>query len=272
MRKDIAAHRIRCAKAGQARNLEAVIPAFTSFDGTVIAYEQAGSGEPVLLLHSFPFDSRVWHGTGVADAITAAGRSVIAADRRGSGRSARPHDPRAYSGNACARDVSSLIDHLELGQVDLAGYSVGSMIGLRVLQADPRIRRAVLGGVGADIVHLDPRLQEQVAADLTETDLAVLTGPAKAMRERIARLGGDPAALAALWKAPFVEYDASFDHVGADVLIITGDRDHDFGDPAALAARLPTATVFRPPADHASTMDHPLFAAGLIAHLSAPGP
>jgi pimeloyl-ACP methyl ester carboxylesterase len=269
MRKDIAAHRIRCAKASQARIQEAAIPAFTSFDGTVIAYEQAGSGEPVLLLHSFPFDARLWHGSGVADAITAAGRSVIAADRRGSGRSARPHDPRAYSGNACARDVSSLIDHLELAQVDLAGYSVGSMIGLRVLQADPRVRRAVLGGVGDDIVHLDPRLPELVAAALTEEDLTVLTGPDKAMRERIARLGGDPAALAALWKAPFVEYDASFDHVRADVLIITGDRDHDFGDPAALAARLPKATVFRPPTDHASTMDHPLFAARLIAHVSS---
>lgn len=119
-----------------------------------------------MLLHSFPFDSRVWHGTGVVDAITAAGRSVITADRRGSGRSARPRDPRAYRGNACARDVTSLIDHLRLSQVDLAGYSVGSMIGLRVLQADPRVRRAVLGGVGDDIVHLDPRLREQVAADL----------------------------------------------------------------------------------------------------------
>ena len=88
----------------------------------MIHYEHVGSGEPVMLLHSFPFDSRVWHGTGVADAITAAGRSVIATDRRGSGRSARPHDPRAYAGNACARDVTSLIDHLRLDQVDLAGY------------------------------------------------------------------------------------------------------------------------------------------------------
>jgi pimeloyl-ACP methyl ester carboxylesterase len=254
--------------AGQARIREAFIPSFASFDGTVIHYEQAGSGEPVLLLHSFPFDSRVWQGTGVMDAITAGGRSAIAADRRGSGRSARPHDPHAYSGNACARDVTSLIDHLELGQVDLVGYSVGSMIGLRVLQADPRVRRAVLGGIGDDIVHLDPHRREQVASALTERDLTALSGPGQAMRERIARLGGDPVALAALWKAPFVEYDASFDHVRADVLIITGSRDHDFGDPAALAARLPNATVFRPPADHASTMNHPLFAPRLIAHVS----
>jgi pimeloyl-ACP methyl ester carboxylesterase len=235
----------------------------------VIHYEQVGSGEPVMLLHSFPFDSRVWHGTGAADAITGAGRSVIAADRRGSGRSARPHDPRAYQGNACARDVTSLIDHLRLDHVDLAGYSVGSMIGLRVLQADPRVRRAVLGGVGDDIVRLDPHLGEEIAAELTEKDLTVLTAEGKAMRERIARIGGDPAPLAAMWTVPFVEYDARFDHVGTDVLIITGDRDDDFGDPAALATRLPKAAVLRPPADHASTMNHPLFAAQLIAHVSA---
>jgi hypothetical protein len=43
MRKDIVVHRIQCAKAGQAGIQEAVIPAFTSFDETVIAYEQAGS-------------------------------------------------------------------------------------------------------------------------------------------------------------------------------------------------------------------------------------
>lgn len=100
-------------------------PAFTSFDQTVIHYEQVGSGEPVLLLHSFPFDSGIWASAGVADAITAPGCSVMAADRRGCGRSARPHDPSAYGGNACARDVTSLIDHLRFDRVDLAGYSIG---------------------------------------------------------------------------------------------------------------------------------------------------
>lgn len=155
-----------------------------------------------------------------------------------------------------ARDVTCLIDHLGLDQVDLAGYSVGSMIGLRVLQADRRVRRAVLGGVGDGILRLDPRMRERVAADLAADDLTALSRPGRAMRERISRLGGDHLALAATWAAPFVEYDAGFGHVRADVLIITGERDLDFGDPAALAARLPAARVSRPPADHASTMNH----------------
>jgi pimeloyl-ACP methyl ester carboxylesterase len=265
----MAPDRIGSDNASQARIEEAAIPGFASFDGTMIHYEQAGRGKPVLLLHSFPFDSRIWASTGVADAITAAGRSVIAADRRGSGQSGRPHDPRAYRDNACARDVTCLIDHLGLDQVDLAGYSVGSMIGLRVVQADPRVRRAVLGGVGDSILRLDPRMRERVAADLAADDVTGLSGPGQAMRERISRLGGDRLALAAMWMAPFVEYDAGFGHVRADVLIITGERDNDFGDPAALAACLPSAWVSRPPTDHASTMNHPMFAAKLIAHLTA---
>lgn len=234
----------------------------------MIHYEQAGRGDPVMLLHSFPFDSRMWASTGVTDAIIAAGRAVITADRRGSGQSARPHDPRAYRANACARDVTGLIDHLGLDQVDLAAYSVGSMIGLRAVQADSRVRRAVLGGVGDGILRLDPRMREQVAADLAADDVTVLSGPARAMRERITRLGGDHRALAAMWQVPFAEYGAGFSHVRADVLIITGQRDNDFGDPAALADRLPAASVFRPPTDHASTMNHPAFTAKLVAHLA----
>ena len=39
------------------------MPAFDSFDGLRLHYEVSGSGMPVVLLHSFPFDSRVWTGT-----------------------------------------------------------------------------------------------------------------------------------------------------------------------------------------------------------------
>lgn len=61
----------------------------------------------MVLLRGFPFDSRTCSSTGLVAAITGAVRSVIAADRRGGGRSARPHDPRAYAGTACAQDGTS---------------------------------------------------------------------------------------------------------------------------------------------------------------------
>jgi pimeloyl-ACP methyl ester carboxylesterase len=244
------------------------MPSFKSFDRTPLHYEQFGTGEPIVLLHSYPFDSRVWTGTGVIEAITAAGRSAIAVDRRGSGRSARPHDPAAYGNNACARDVSSLIDQLGVDRVDLGAYSLGSMIGLRVLQADRRVRRVVLGGIGDGIIRIDPQAGARAAVELEAGDIDVLSPAGRAVRERIERLGGDRLALAAMWRGPFVTFDAEFDHVTAKTLVITGQDDNAFGDPDALAARLPDASVFRPPTDHVSTMTHPSFAENLLAHLN----
>jgi hypothetical protein len=143
------------------------------------------------------------------------------------------------------------------------------MIGLRVLQADRRVRRAVLGGIGDGILNIDPDAGERVAAELETDDIGALPAAGRALRERIERLGGDRLALAALWRGPFVTFDTRFDHVTAKTLVITGQHDSGFGDPNALAARLPHATVFQPPTDHASTMNHPSFTEKLVAHLNA---
>jgi len=145
------------------------MPAFESFDGLRQQYAVLRSGPPVVLLHSFPFDSRIWTATGVVPAIAAAGRTAIALDRRGHGQSDKPHDPAAYANNAAARDVSRLLDHLDLRSADLLGYSLGSHVGLRVLQDEPRIRRAVLGGVGADVLSRGHDHAERVA-NLLETE------------------------------------------------------------------------------------------------------
>jgi pimeloyl-ACP methyl ester carboxylesterase len=109
---------------------------FASFDGVRLHYELEGSGPPVVLLHSFPFDSRVWVNTGVAAGLVEVGRQAVLLDRRGQGRSEKPHDPAAYADNACARDVSALLDHLGVDSIDLLAYSLGAQIALRVLQVD----------------------------------------------------------------------------------------------------------------------------------------
>jgi len=90
-----------------------------------------------MLLHSFPFDSR----SGPAPASQTrsarrAARSSLRTAVAAAGRAGRMI--RARTRATPAHDVTCLIDHLGLDQVDLAGYSVGSMIGLRVLQAASR--------------------------------------------------------------------------------------------------------------------------------------
>ena len=235
------------------------MPAFDSFDGLRLHYEVSGSGTPILLLHSFPFDSRVWTGTGVLPALVAAGRTTITLDCRGNGQSDKPHDPAAYGNNAAARDVSCLLDHLGLSSVDLFAYSLGSHVGLRVLQDEPRIRRAVLGGVGAGVLKWDQQRAERVAEGLETDDPAQLDEPGRQMIERIGRLEGDRYALAAEWRGRYVEYEPDFSMVSAPVLILTGESDHDSGDPALLAAQIPGAQLESVDAVHASTMGHPDF-------------
>jgi pimeloyl-ACP methyl ester carboxylesterase len=234
------------------------VPEFGSFDGVRLHYELEGSGPPVLLLHSFPFDSRVWVSTGVAAALGEVGRKAVLLDRRGQGRSEKPDDPAAYGGNACARDVSSLIDHLGLAWTDMLAYSLGAQIGLRVLQVEPRIRRAVLGGIGDAVLGWDDDAAIALA-EVLEGDEAALDERGRALRARVERLGGDRFALAALWRGRYVSYDRDFSMVGAAVLLINGERDFGFGDPARLAALIPGATATAIDADHASTMDHPEF-------------
>jgi pimeloyl-ACP methyl ester carboxylesterase len=231
------------------------LPEFASFDGVRLHYELEGSGPPVLLLHSFPFDSRVWASTGVAAALVEAGRQAVLLDRRGQGRSDKPHDPAAYDDNACARDVSALLDHLGLDRSDLLAYSLGAQVGLRVLQVEQRIRSAVLGGIGEAVLGWDEAAAIAVA-EVLEGDEAALDEDGRLLRARVERLGGDRFALAAMWRGRYVNYDRDFSMVHAAVLIINGERDLGFGDPQRLAALIPGATAASIDADHASTMDH----------------
>jgi pimeloyl-ACP methyl ester carboxylesterase len=221
-----------------------------------------------VLLHGFPFDSRIWHRTPVVEELIAAGRSVVLMDRRGSGRSDRPHDPRLYADNACARDVSYLVDHLGLEHVDLACYSLGSWIGLRVLQSDHRVKRAVLGGMGTSGLNASDEMRQRFLQYLKTDDPDHSSDFGRNLRVQIERLGADRDALIAMWTVPFVTYDDDFARIDAEVLIIAGERDAGTGDPHVLAALLPNAAVFRPPTDHASTLGHPSFAKAVANHLN----
>lgn len=65
----------------------------TAPDGVRIAYEIAGEGEPIVLVHGFAA-SRVqnWRAPGWYETLNKAGYRVVALDCRGHGESDKPHD------------------------------------------------------------------------------------------------------------------------------------------------------------------------------------
>lgn len=240
---------------------------FQAGDGVTLAATTTGEGPPVVLLHSFGFDAELWESTGVVGAIVAAGRRAVALDCRGHGRSDRPVDPDRYGADRLALDVSELLDHLAIEQADLVAYSMGSFLGLQVLQSDRRFRRAVLAGVGA--AALQPVLfdgVDQLPHDLAPEAARSLLGTlAPHLRHRLSVGTADASVLLEVLRAGFSPTSKDFSSVAAEVLLLCGTKDDD---PTPLAKALPRAHVRRIEADHGSTLDHPELVPAILEFLS----
>jgi non-heme chloroperoxidase len=85
-------------------------------------YEDHGSGPTVVLIHGWPVDSRSWEPQ--VQPLLAAGHRVITYDRRGFGRSSRP--TTGYDFNTLADDLDVLLTSLDLQDVTLIGFSLGT--------------------------------------------------------------------------------------------------------------------------------------------------
>ena len=85
-------------------------------------YEDNGSGPAVVLLSGWPLDSRSWEPQ--MHPLLAAGNRVIAYDRRGFGQSSRPTE--GYNFDTLAADLDKLLTELDLHDVTLVGFSLGT--------------------------------------------------------------------------------------------------------------------------------------------------
>ena len=117
-------------------------------------YEDLGSGSPVVLIHGWPLSGASWEKQSAA--LLAAGHRVITYDRRGFGRSSRPSS--GYDYETLAADLDIVLRKLDLHQVDLVGFSMGTGEVTRYLAkfGAARVRRAVLiGTLGPNLVKAD---------------------------------------------------------------------------------------------------------------------
>jgi pimeloyl-ACP methyl ester carboxylesterase len=119
---------------------------FFDSNGVKIRYLVVGKGEPVVLIHGYTMDiEKNWWLPGVIRELSK-NYQVIAFDNRGHGKSDKPHDPSKY-GNEMAEDVVRLLDHLQIKQAHVIGYSMGAIITAKLLTTHPdRLLSAVLGG------------------------------------------------------------------------------------------------------------------------------
>ncbi|MGQ0811221.1 MAG: alpha/beta fold hydrolase [Nitrospiraceae bacterium] len=88
--------------------------------GIHLAYNDRGTGVPILFLHAFPLNRRMWE---PQEQALSRDFRVITPDLRGHGESEAPlwH----YTLDQFADDVAALLDHLRINEAVLAGLSMG---------------------------------------------------------------------------------------------------------------------------------------------------
>src|SRR5436853_5962960 len=113
----------------------------TSID---LYYEDHGSGAPVVLIHGWPLSGASWEKQTAA--LLAAGHRVVTYDRRGFGRSSKP--AVGYNYDTFAADLDAVLSALNLADVSLVGFSMGTGEVTRYIgkHGTKRVRKAVLGG------------------------------------------------------------------------------------------------------------------------------
>lgn len=246
---------------------------FIDLDDGQLAYEEAGNGHPLVLLHGFTLDRQIWDEQFVPLART---RRVIRYDLRGHGASALPgEEPYSH-----VEDLVSLLAQLGISRTDLLGLSLGGGVAVDFALTRPEAVRGLvladstLGGVPWSPGLLDEfrainrMAREQGVAAARERWLRhpffapALERPDRAalLAEIEARYSGwhwlqrDPARALA---PPAVERLAE---IRAPTLVIVGERDvPDIRRTAdLLAAGIPNATqLVMPNAGHLPNVEAP---------------
>jgi len=133
-------------------------------NGITLAYDDSGSGEPLVLIHGHPFDRSMWRPQ--AAAFAGGDWRVIAPDLRGLGGSSLGPGDGPPSWLTYASDVADLLDRLGASAAVVVGLSMGGQVALEFRRLFPdRVRALVLADTFA---QTDPPERKQWRYDLAD--------------------------------------------------------------------------------------------------------
>jgi 3-oxoadipate enol-lactonase len=207
-----------------------------------IAYGVRGSGPPLVLIMGYRLSSLAWP----RDFIEALAErfTIVLFDNRGTGISDKP--TFGYEISNMARDVSGLLDHLEIARANVLGYSMGGAIAQEFVRQFPeRVFALVLcatmcGGPRAVYAsppvvrvmrELDGLKPDEIARRIWEVTYSpgYLENHRQQAEDQMRREIAAPTPLHAadLQYQAFAEFDNSkaLANIQATTLVLTGDLD-----------------------------------------------
>jgi pimeloyl-ACP methyl ester carboxylesterase len=242
-------------------------------DGQRIAYERAGDGPSLLLLHGYVGDgAATWQPQlqALADEFT-----VVAWDAPGAGGSSDP--PEAFGVAGYAECLAGFIEALGLQQPHVAGLSFGGALAIEFCRRHPSVPATLIlasayagwaGSLPADVA--DQRLRqaleladlspEQFVRTLLPTMFSERTPAEHVDRFRRSMLAFHPAGFRAMARASAGDLRDALPHIGVPALLVYGGK--DIRAPLSVAehlhAALPTSTlVLLPEAGHVCNIEAP---------------
>ncbi len=135
---------------------------FVEINDTKIYYEIAGTGDPLVLIHGWSFDTRCWDNQ---FDVFADKYRVLRYDLRGFGRSALPDTGKSYSHTA---DLEALLDTLNIQKTHILGHSFGGKIAFDFVFNNPeRTISLILPDAAMDVQGL--KITEDVKSWIRDT-------------------------------------------------------------------------------------------------------
>jgi len=237
---------------------------FRARDGLELAYRELGVGRPLVLIHGYFSTATVnWLRYGHAAKLAARGYRVVMPDLRAHGDSAKPHDAAFYPADILADDGFALIEHLELTDYDLGGYSLGARTTVRMLVRGATPARAIIAGMGLEGLTNTGGRGGYFRNILTNPG-SFKSGSAEWMAEAFLKtVGGDPVALLHILDTFVDTPPEALARIRTPTLVLIGADDDDNGSGEALATQLPQGRYVAIPGNHMSAVTKPELAAAM---------
>jgi pimeloyl-ACP methyl ester carboxylesterase len=242
-------------------------------EGLHIAYERAGTGPPLVLLHGYVGDGpTTWRPQveELCDEFT-----VVVWDAPGAGGSSDP--PESFGIAGYADCLARFVDKLHLGRPHVAGLSFGGILALKFCHRHPNIPMTLVlvstysgwrGSLAPEVA--EQRLQQALTlADLSpdkfvETLLPTMfsknTPRESVDRFRTSLLKFHPAGFRAMARASAEDLRKVLTHINIPTLLICGDADvrAPLGVAEELSKSIPESTLLvLPDAGHICNIEAP---------------
>jgi len=246
---------------------------YRTINNTLIAWHEQGAGKPLVLIHGFPLDSRIYE-----QQVAALSKKcrVIAPDLRGFGQS---KSEQPFTIESLADDVHELLKTLGLLPCALGGLSMGGYIALAFAKKYPKdLTQLILmdtraegdtpeGKAGRDkMIELARTSGAKAVADqmlpkmLTESTIKENGEPVRKIRQIMESQSPRTIENALVALRDREDYSTSLESISAPTLIIVGSQD-TLTPPKmsqTLNEKIPKSALIQiPGAGHVSTMEKP---------------